>query len=262
MTKEELIKISKGLYRNIESNIHQVVDLYDSQNEIDNFYYGLISRQLMLITDMSCLLSNQYLKNFTGLFILGRSIIDDFMPLHYSITSQSPKDEIVKFNALGHKNVFKKLDELADLNERILDANFPYYPTKETVKNLKDKFSENNSNDKYFTDKSNFKLKNALNKRQLIDTYKGKDSEADLFRAYYRWRQFSDYVHYSKYSYNFIIQNQTILNQYDDIAEIFAYGYYGSKLIMKYFESEYNVEHIKFDRYENVTIQYFSHINK
>lgn len=261
MTKEDVIEFSNLIYKNIESNINLIHPKFDTTNESDKFYYGILSRQLFFVTDISCLLSNQYVENLTSIFILCRAIIDDFMPLHYVCISVNSDKEITRLNADAHKKAYKKIEELANLNESILNGEFSYYPTNQSVEDFKEKLLENSEKDKYFDDKSQMKFKKFHNKRTLIDSYKGRDSCADLYRVYFRWRQLSDYVHYSKFSYDYTVQNQTIEYQYNEIFEILIYAYYGAKLIMKKFKSKYDIEHIKSQKIEDLDIKYLTKIN-
>lgn len=261
-TKEDAIAFSRLVYDNIELNIKLVHPIYDTTNEYDKFFYGIISRQLSFVTDISCLLQNQFVNNLTSIFILGRAIIDDFMPLHYICENDNTNDEITNLNADAHNKAYKKLKDLADLNESILNGEFPYYPTTNSLKELETSLLENIDKDKYFIDKSKMKFKRFHNKRTLIDTYEGKDSHADIYRVYFRWRKLSDYVHYSKFSYDFNIQNNTIEYQYNDLIELFLYAYYGCKLVMQQFENKYDIEHITSSKIENLNVHYLTTINK
>jgi hypothetical protein len=260
-TKEDARKLSILVYRNIQSNIEIINPLFDTTDESDKFFYGILTRQLCFVTDISCLISNQYVENLTSIFILCRAIIDDYMPLHYVYSSNDRAAEITKLNADAHNKMFKKIADLANLNEVILKGEFPYYPTNEYVNNLKEKTLANTDKDKYFVRKEDFKFKRFHTKRSLIDTYKGNESHADLGRIYFRWRQLSDYVHYSKFSYELDVSNQTIEYQYNDINEFLTYAYYGAKIIMKYFEGNYKVKHIEESQIEILKIAYLSSIN-
>ena len=261
-SKEDVIILSKLVFRNLQSNTNKANPLYNTADESDKFFYGILTRQLFFVSDISCLLSKQYVENLTSIFILCRAIIDDYMPLHYVFYADDQSSEITKLNADAHSKMFKKLRDLADLNERILDGGFPYYPTAEYIDELKLKTLNNSNKDKYFNNKEEFKFKKFHTKRSLIDSYEGKDSQPDLYRIYFRWRQLSDYVHYSKFSYDADVQNQSIEYQYNDINEYLIYAYYGAKIIMKYFEEKYAVLHIAEKQIEDLNITYLSSIDK
>jgi len=262
ISKEELIEISELLYKNIEVNINQVHPVYDTSSEIHKFYYGIISRQLNFTTDISCLLSNQYVSNLTSIFLIARSILDDFLPLHYISIHSNPEEQIILLNADAHGMKYKKIRDLAKLNEDILGGSFPFYPTDASVLEMKSQILSNSDKSKYISDRSDLKFHRFLNKRQLIDTYEGKDSRADLYRCYFQRRHLSDYIHYSKFSYDFEILNQSPTNQYDLVHEIFLFAYFGCKIATSQLSNSIDLAHVEEKYFEELKVEYLSNINK
>ncbi len=260
-SKDEIIELSKLIYKNINQNINQIQPIFDINIESETFFYGILARLQSLVTDISCLLSNRYNTSFTSIFILSRVILDDFATLHYICNSVDIIEEITKLNADAHDKTIKKVSELADLNENFLNGKFPHYPTHNVLTELKKVIINKSDSDKYFINKEEMRFKKFLTMRDLIVSYKGKDSYADLSRLYFRWRQLSDYVHYSKFSYDYDVQNQNPEYQYNDVEEFLLYAYFGCKLIMKQFERKYPAKHIPNEIIDNLEINYFSSIN-
>lgn len=220
-----------------EENLKQL-SLYsvDQNNETNSFYFGLILRQLSICNDLSILFKNKESDNFlTSEFILFRCLTDDFIHITYIINQPNIDEAIVSFDADAVNKNFKKLEELANLNETKLGGNYPFYPTAQFMEDLKEKVKKLPNRQQYFSDIDDFKFKTFPNTGNIIRGLNSEPFAHQLIRAYFVWRKLSDFVHYSNFTYE---EEQSIeLDKvYPEFAEIIGYSYYTVLYSLKHFE--------------------------
>lgn len=262
ITKELLIDVSEEIYQNTQKNIDKVHGLYDPTSEEHKFYLGLLSRQLYLVADITCLLRYGFHPGLTSVFIICRTIVDDFIQLYYVANHANPSEQITFLNADAHDKNHKKIAELAEINETKLGGNFPYYPTYAFVEEMKNKVLANPDKDKYFKDKANYKYHRFLNKRQIIDHFSNDVASADLARVYFRWKVLSDFLHYSKFTYEYEAAYEEITDEYDSIMEVLYYGYLATKYCMEFFEHTIGQPFTALKKIEDINVEYLQQLGK
>ncbi len=108
---------------------------------------------------------------------------------------------------------------------------------------LKDIFTGKQENDKYFTDKTQFRFKTFIPLYQVAESIThSRDVEIFKDRAFYLWKEFSSFVHYSNSSF-YLESNPNQLNL-QKIEEGFQYCYNSIYLAFKYFERTFGIEFI------------------
>ena len=169
--------------------------------------------------------------------------MDDFLHLLYLELHAKKEEEIVKINAKTHKESFKSIEQLTKSNHNYFNGAYKYYLNSEQLQALKNTFSEEPENDKYFMDKKNFKFKNFIPLSQLSDNIThSRDVEIFKDRAFYLWKEFSSFVHYSNTSFYQEINPNPVNRQ--KIEEGFKYCYNSIYLAFKYFERTLGVQFI------------------
>lgn len=236
MNKEQLISLSEEAYQTIQKNIDNVHPIFNIEDETQRFYYGNLRRQLFFTADINALLNYGFHQGFSSIFIICRSIMDDFMHLHFIHNYSNPKERIEYLNSDSHNRNFKKIRELAKLNEEVFEGRFPYYPTSQEIDDIEDEFKKLEENKKYFKDINEFKFYRFQTKREIAESYTGAMKGADIGRIYFLWRHLSDYVHYSNYTFDFEHNHNSITNEYHIIKETIYYAYLACKICMEYFD--------------------------
>ncbi len=243
LKKEHIVQLLGRLKKFINENLEKINSLsINIKDEHDSFYYGMITRQLTLIGDLHLLFIKKQNNRLTSEFILFRCIIDDYIHIIWIDNQIDPKTEVTSYNADAYSKNFNKIKELADLNEGQLGGNYPFYPTYSFLEETKEIMKKRPELQVYFLDKENFKFKTFKATGNLIRDLKDVEYSHQLRRAYYMWRELSDFVHYSDFTHkeeNSI--NPSIDTTYAKFAEIIYFSYSLLVACFKYFTNEYNL---------------------
>lgn len=254
LTKQHIIQQLTSLSSFAEDNLKQLNEIsIDKVNEIQDYYLGYIRRQSFFAFDLISIFKYSPHENFISQFILLRCIVDDYLHLLYVINQPDVNEAIICFNADAHKKNFDKIAELTEVNETILGGNFPFYPTIQLRDTLKERLKSDPNKAQYFIDIANFKFKASKTTGNFI-----KDFPQDLFganvrRAYFLWRHLSDYVHYSKFSFDLEFYAVDKTHALSIAQEIIYYSYKIIKISFKYFEDAFGL--VLIDK-NNISAQY------
>ncbi len=226
-----------------EENLGQFENIkLDDKNEIQDFYLGLIRRQSFFALDLTAMFKCSPHKSFVSHFILSRCIVDDYLHVIYAVNQPDVNEAILTFNADAHKKNFEKISELTDVNENILGGNFPLYPTSQMRDTVKQKLQTNPDKAQYFVDAAAFKFKSAKTTGNFIKDFPQDKFGAQIRRAYYFWRHLSDYVHYSKFSFDLEFYPENRDNALNIIQEMIYYSYRIIKISFQYFITTHNLK--------------------
>jgi hypothetical protein len=154
-------------------------------------------------------------------------LLDDFLHLVYLELQSDKEAEITKINASTHKQSFKSLDNLANSSYE--------HMTHTKLKEVKAIFKSKDGNKKYFKNVQSFKFIGFMIFDEMVNSI-SLPSDIEMFkvRAYYLWKEFSSFVHYSNYSFDYEMADaeQNLLM----IDESLQYCYNSIYLAFKYFE--------------------------
>lgn len=242
--REHIIELHKRIVQFGNENFEQIDKLdLDPNDEHDSTYVGMILRQITINSDLASILENKSHGYLTSEFILLRCLIDDFIHIAYIVNQENSEDVVVNFNADALSKNFKKLFELAVLNEETLGGTYPYYPTYASMEEVKEKMKKSPRRQQHFSDKDKFEFKKFKNTGSLIRDLGDEDYSHQLKRAYFIWRKLSDFVHYSNLSFQ---EEQSINPDTDstftEFAEIISYSYKTILNCFKHFETRYGLE--------------------
>ena len=112
------------------------------EDDFDSTYYGLIIRQYCIISDIRLLFTHKTDNSLTSELILFRSLIDDYIHITYIVNQSDKEEQILNFNGDAINKNFKKLSDLATFNEEKLKGKYPYYPTKKSIDEIKEKIKK------------------------------------------------------------------------------------------------------------------------
>jgi hypothetical protein len=244
-TKDQLIELHKRIVKFADKNLLEIKKLnIDLNDEHNSFFVGMIIRQHSINKDLFLLFSNNESQTLTSKFVLYRCLVDDFINIIF-ISNQDDKNEMVtKLNADALSKNFNKIKELAELNEEKLGGTYPYYPTYEILEEVKEKMKNSPKRQQHFSDKDNFKFKTFKSIGNLIrDLNDIDDNVNQLRRAYFIWRKFSDFVHYSNLTYEEEqIRNPLEDETYTEFAEIISYSYFIVRNCLGHFTDKYDLQ--------------------
>jgi len=240
---DSITELAQENYNNISPHLMDITDEKD-------YFFGIIQRALIFSMDISNILKYARHKYYTSIFIIGRCVYDDFITLMY-IDSYTNKEEAINcLNASAKKHQLNKLNELAELNEKYYNNAFPFYTTKEQLKEIRKKFAEKKGTKNYLKNPENInpdklEFKSFPSTNDIVNTL-NKQRENDLIgRAYYFWRQWSDYVHFSPHSFH--IEQEAFSNPEDEINVLRSIQEMGAmltnsiKVSLRYFYQEHAI---------------------
>jgi len=217
------------------SNLDSLAGKCPDKKETQDYYLGILRRQAILHLDLEQILNNRNPELITTPFILLRSLMDDFLHLLYLELNPDKEEQIVKINAKTHKLTFQSIQDLTISNHSHFDGKYGYYLDNEQLQSLKNKFMDKPENDKYFVDKDRFKFKTFIQLSQVAENIKhSRDIEIFKDRAFYLWKDFSSFVHYSNFS--FYLEINVDHTNLQKVEEAFQYCYNSIYLAFKYFE--------------------------
>lgn len=241
---ETLNKLYDNIIQFAQENLSKIEELnINPHEEINSTYLGFIVRQITMNIDLKLLLNNDKHIYHTSQFILLRCLIDDFIHLAYISNNVNSDELIVNFNADAYDKNFKKIKDLATLNEEKLGGNYQYYPTFELMEEVKEKMKNNPLRSHYLSDVENFKFKTFKNTGQIIRDLGNENNAHQLTRAYFIWRKLSDFVHYS----NLAFEEESRMDPgndytYNEFAEVIFYSFLTSSICLDYFKNKYGFE--------------------
>lgn len=227
MTTTELSVNAKKLSDLANENLELLSGKCPDRIEIQDYYLGILKRQVILLSDLSKILNNRDREHISTPFIILRSLLDDFLHLVYLELHSDKEAEITKINASTHKQSFKSLDNLANSSYE--------HMTHTKLKEVKAIFKSKDGNKKYFKNVQSFKFIGFMIFDEMVNSI-SLPSDIEMFkvRAYYLWKEFSSFVHYSNYSFDYEMADaeQNLLM----IDESLQYCYNSIYLAFKYFE--------------------------
>jgi len=241
MTTNELSEEAKKLSKLANENLGLLTVKCKETIEIQDYYLGILRKQAILLSDLSLILKNRNSEYISTPFIILRSLLDDFLHLLYLETHSDRETEITRINADSYRHSFNSLKDLTDSNYEYFDGKYPFYLTHQQLQEVKDLFISKEKNKRYFKNPDTFKFKVFKKFSEMVKCF-SHSHNVDIFRdrAYYLWKEFSSFVHYSNYSFEYELQNtKENLNMID---ESFQYCYNSIYLAFKYFERVLQIE--------------------
>ncbi|WP_172822457.1 hypothetical protein [Gillisia sp. Hel1_33_143] len=228
-----------------DENLKKIEKLeIDLNDEYNSFFLGMIIRQHTINNDFSILFETDRSRELTSKYILYRCLIDDFIQIVFISNEEDKYEMVTKLNADALNKNFKKLMDLAQLNEEKLNGDYPFYPTYDQMEEVKQKMIDSPKRQHHFSDKDNFKFKTYKATGNIIRELKDEEEHLhQLRRAYFIWRKYSDYVHYSNLTFE---EEQTVDpdkdSTYTEFAEIISYSYFTILKCLNHFEENYEFE--------------------
>lgn len=241
MTTNDLSEDAKKLSELVNENLAFLTGKCQEVIEIQDYYLGILRRQVILLSDLSLILKDRNSEYISTPFIILRSLLDDFLHLLYLETHKDRETEITRINADSFGHCFKSLRDLTDSNYEHFKGKYPFYLTHSQLQDLKNQFIAKKKNKKYFKNTLTFKFISFKRFTDMVKSF-SHSRDVDIFRdrAYYLWKEFSSFVHYSNYSFEYELKNaKENLNMIDESLQ---YCYNTIYISFKYFERVLKIE--------------------
>ena len=228
----QLAEIALRLYKMANENIRQIEEKKPERSEVLVYYLGMLRRQAIMSYDLHVMLKGRPEENLTTPYILLRSLMDDFLHVLYLDLHSNPPEKINRINAKGYKENFESLKNLTNSkNQDYYGEKFDYL-SQEQLEALEATFMGKAENKKYLNTNGDFK--GFLQVRQVADAIDGSEHcNVARDRAYYYWKSFSSFVHYSNWCYEYELVSDIIKLQH--MEECFQYVFNTIFLSFKHF---------------------------
>lgn len=227
------------------ANLDQLYGKCQEPDTTQDYFLGILRRQIIILYDLNELLKSSVHNNFTTLFVLCRCLTDDFLFMTYLKTHKEKEDEsIIKITASAYSKSFKALEILAQSNHKHFNGEYPFYLNNEEFEKLKVIFQSKETNDKYFKDKETFTFKAFLQLTQLAEHITDFELSKTTLRAFYLWKEFSDFIHYSNITFELEMNekhNQIYLRH---IEETLTYCFNTVEMAFRYFADKHKLKTI------------------
>lgn len=243
MNTNDLSHLAQMIADLANSNLEQLQGKCQEEEDVQDYYLGILQKQALLLSDLSIILKNRQSKYISTPYIILRSLLDDFIHLLYLELSNNNEEEIIKINAEAYKHSFVSLQNLTDSNYEHFDGKYPFYLKREEMEDIKKRFADKDKNKKYFKNITRFKFKSFMTFNTLVGRIThSREIKIYRDRAYYLWKEFSEFVHYSTFSFK--MEQQDAPENMNKIDEAFQYCYNSIYLSFKYFTFEYDLNFI------------------
>jgi len=256
-TRKDLIQLFTAIEFLAHENFNNTLPIVEDFEDERDYYFGILQRSLVFAGDISNILKNAKHPLYTSIFIIGRCTYDDFITLMYIDLSKDKKEAVYMQAGDAVRQQFIKLNDLVKINEKYFQNSFPFYPTKQQLKDIRSKFLSKENNLNYVQNKDdnnpeNMKFKSFPNMKEIVENLSEIRNDELINRAYYFWRQWSDYVHFSSYGYKLEQESfrdlESETNILSSIQEMGAFLANNIKIVLRYFYLNYNVDPIDTNR--------------
>ena len=168
-----------------------------TSSHIEHYLIGLLRRHSTILKDIERIVRNNPNEQITSAFILFRSLLDDFIHIHYLAYQPDQNEEIIKLTASAYDLKFKAVKKSSEINKAYFEGKNPQLFNEKTAAQRKEEFQQNADHTIYFKDKENFKFKDFPNTTKLADKLANEAKSSSNAHALLVWKLLSNYVHYS-----------------------------------------------------------------
>lgn len=241
ITEELIISEAKRVASFADANLDQLAGLCVEKIMLQDYYFGMIRRQAILLNDIATLFEHTVHNNISSIFILGRCLLDDFLHVFYLKLNAEEEENITKLNADVHRQMFNSIEVIMESNHQHFDGQNPCYINDAQFATLKEQFANRAENDPYFLNKAEFRFKSF---KKLSDIATGiEDFELSKLsqRAFYFWKGTSEFIHYSNTTFEKEINPDNYQNNLAVIKEIILYSYNTIELSFRYFRDLHGI---------------------
>lgn len=224
------------------SNLDQLTGKCQEKIITQDYYLGILRRQCIILSDIVSLLKHSSHNNFTSIFVLCRCLADDFLYVTYLKTKPNEDENIIRINGSAYSQSFKALEILTNSNHKHFNGSYPFYLTKNGLEKVKTIFSSREENDIYFKNKELFTFKSFMQLTQIAEKIDDFEISKTTLRAFFLWKEFSDFIHYSNMTFELEIDDSSTQIYYRYIEETMMYSFNTVEMAFRYFAKMYNLE--------------------
>ncbi|MFN8890663.1 MAG: DUF5677 domain-containing protein, partial [Cyclobacteriaceae bacterium] len=118
----------------------------------EQFLMGALSRQAMILQDISRLIKSNSERNMTSAFILFRCLLDDYLTILYLADANFDNERFIQHTAYSHSKRMSMTTESRKINERFFNGGNPDLATPAMEQQEKEDFKNEPGNGIYYRD--------------------------------------------------------------------------------------------------------------
>jgi len=208
-------------------------------NLVEQFYLGILVRERVILRDIANVFENNHEQNITSVFILFRTLLDDFIRLFSVYVSKNMEEEIIRIQADAYNHRFKNLKESIEINDNHYDGNHNSLLTDEWLEKEKQSFLSNPEFDKFFEDKVSFKFKKLTPISKIFDSIKSDVKTKANVHSYVTYKFLTQYVHYSNLAFYLERDLEARTVEILQLEEILLYCFKALQMEFEFFTKTY-----------------------
>jgi len=233
--------LSYKLFEMANKNLEQLHGKCKDPEETQDYYLGMLRRQAMITYDLHLIMKNRPEENLTTPYILLRTLMDDFIHVIHLDLLDNPDEDILRINASGHKENFNSLKNLTLSDNQVYFGESFGYLTIEGFETLKETFKTKEINKKYFENTEGFKFKKFPTLTEVATSINSTENyNVARDRAFYMWKSFSSFVHYSNWCYAYEFSKNIVNIQ--QMEEALQYVFNTIHICSMYFKKTKGIE--------------------
>ncbi len=243
MKKEKASELAKDLSETAYNIFLQLKEFDINPTSVETFYLALLTRSVIILSDLSIILDSNSKQPSTSSYILCRVLLDDFIRLLSVDLSNNPEEEIIKIQAEALDHRLKTAEFSAKFNEKYFESKHKQLSTKELVTDERQRLLANPNYDVYFSSKvGKGKFKKSENIAILCEALiNDKSNLTQVERSYALYKELTRHVHYSHITYPFPSVEAEQQAETQIFEEFFLYCYRMIQVHFNFFSKKYSL---------------------
>jgi hypothetical protein len=189
----------------------------------EQYLMGALSRQGLILEDISKLLAANSPHNMTSVFILFRCLLDDYLTILYLSDSQFSEESFIRHTAQAHSKGLSMLTESRKINERFFGGLNPDLASAATEQEDRDEFRNDPANSIYYTNATKMAMKSFCTTSSIVGSLTVNAENTTAAHSFVVWKMLSHYVHYSHLTYDIIKAEGVREIEVNQLQEILYY---------------------------------------
>jgi hypothetical protein len=167
----------------------------------EQFLMGALSRQAMILQDISRLIKSNSERNMTSAFILFRCLLDDYLTILYLADANFDNERFIQHTAYSHSKRMSMTTESRKINERFFNGGNPDLATPAMEQQEKEDFKNEPGNGIYYRDEERTNMKGFITTSSIVSSLTVNQENMTAAHSFAVWKLLSNYVHYSHLTY-------------------------------------------------------------
>lgn len=214
------------------------------ESEVNQFFLGTLTRSKSILRDSARLLEQNAPHQLDTVFILFRTLLDDFCRSFAVHEAQEPIRMVERIDAEAVRQILNGVKESAAINYRVFNGGAIGLQTKDNVEEWEARLASDPMYDAYFEDRGKLKFKRMPKTSDMLKQGENEGFKDSVAHAYLLYGRLSQHVHYSRFTF-FLGRHRDVHNSLvGQLEECLFYTYKMLRMHNEYFS---RTESVKWD---------------